>query len=267
MHIKNDAIAEIAKKVKLRIIVSGWAKLDKKWAGVVKNSLCSRLYYVLDGEFYIVSESGEKIFLEKGNAYLIPSGYTYRYGCENEIEQIYFHFQISAFDKIDLLRNCHQLLSFPLDERKKEYFKSVALGDGITSAVMAQNEIYSSLCEFIKRYNLSFEEPDYSSGVREAINYIRENLSIQLDIKKISASAHLAPSTLSRKFRKETGLSIGEYIDSLIMFSAERKLMSGELSVAEISELYGFCDQFYFSRKFKEKFGLSPTEYKKTNPL
>ena len=38
------------------------------------------------------------------------------------------------------------------------------------------------------------------------------------------------------------------------------------LSALEISERLGFCDQFYFSRRFKEKYGSSPREYrKKTN--
>lgn len=267
MHIKNESIQENAKKVKLRIIASGWATLDTKWANIVKNSLCSRLYFVLDGEFYIISDKGEETLLKKGNAYLIPSGYTYRYGCKSTVEQIYFHFQLSAFDRIDLFRNCRQVLSFPISDMKKDYFKSLALSDGFTSVVMVQSEIYSALSTFIERYNLSFELPDYSSGVNEAIKYIEKNLSIQLSIKKISASAHLAPSTLSRNFRKETGMSVGEYIDSLIMFSAEQKLMAGELSVSEISELYGFCDQFYFSRKFKEKYGVSPREYRKNTPL
>ena len=55
----------------------------------------------------------------------------------------------------------------------------------------------------------------------------------------------------------ETGAGKSIIIDSINM------LMGGNMSVGEISEKLGFCDQFYFSRRFKKRFGLSPREYVK----
>ena len=39
------------------------------------------------------------------------------------------------------------------------------------------------------------------------------------------------------------------------------------MQISRISERYGFCDQFYFSRRFKEKFGVTPQKYRKMNSL
>ena len=60
----------------------------------------------------------------------------------------------------------------------------------------------------------------------------------------------------------ELGVSIGQYIDSQILFRAKLELELNKLSIAEISEKYGFCDQFYFSRFFKKHIGESPRQYK-----
>jgi transcriptional regulator GlxA family with amidase domain len=48
------------------------------------------------------------------------------------------------------------------------------------------------------------------------------------------------------------------------MFKAEQMLKNSTMSVAEISERLGFSEQFYFSKCFKQNFGLPPREYRKT---
>ena len=56
---------------------------------------------------------------------------------------------------------------------------------------------------------------------------------------------------------------MGAYIDDLVMYSAQRRLLHTDLSVNEVSETLGFCDQFYFSRYFKRRCGESPLKYRK----
>jgi AraC-like DNA-binding protein len=47
-----------------------------------------------------------------------------------------------------------------------------------------------------------------------------------------------------------------------VLFKAEEMLIKSNLSILEISEMFGFYDQFYFSRRFKERFGISPLKYR-----
>ena len=46
------------------------------------------------------------------------------------------------------------------------------------------------------------------------------------------------------------------------MFKAERMLTTTNISVLKISELLGFCDPFYFSRKFKEMYGAPSSKHR-----
>ena len=86
---------------------------------------------------------------------------------------------------------------------------------------------------------------------------------MRLTLKEICDALYTSKSTLSSRFRDEVGMSIGKYIDYRVMISAECDLTSSERSILEISDSLGFCDQFYFSRRFKEKHGLSPREFRK----
>ena len=99
----NDSFGNNARKLKLNILTAGYGELECGWGGEVLNTPYSRFYFVLDGEFYIITDSGEKHVFKAGNAYLIPSGLSYRFGCNEKMKHIYFHIQLCAFDKIDRL--------------------------------------------------------------------------------------------------------------------------------------------------------------------
>ena len=107
----------------------------------------------------------------------------------------------------------------------------------------------------------------YSRCVLLAIEYIKSHLSLQLGIAELAANAFVSESTLAKKFKAEVGMTIGCYIDETILFEAEQLLTKTELSVLEISERFGFCDQFYFSRRFKAKYGETPQRYRKMKPI
>lgn len=101
----------------------------------------------------------------------------------------------------------------------------------------------------------------------DAAAYIRENLSIQLTVGELAAHAHVSESTLEKSFRAELGMTIGRYIDEEIFLRAESLLRHTDLPVSRMSEQFGFCDQFYFSRRFRAHCGLSPRQYRKQRPI
>ena len=116
----------------------------------------------------------------------------------------------------------------------------------------------------IEAYKIGFDDNDrYTPLVQNAMKYIRSNLSIKLNISQVAENAFISVSTLTKAFKEQTGRTVGLYIDDLVMYSAQRKLLCTELPISEISEELGFCDQFYFSRYFKRRCGESPLRYRK----
>ena len=62
---------------------------------------------------------------------------------------------------------------------------------------------------------------------------------------------------------EEAGMSPGKYIDNMIFLKAKQMLSDPALTIGQISQKLGFCDQFYFSRRFKENSRQTPSEYRK----
>ena len=81
--------------------------------------------------------------------------------------------------------------------------------------------------------------------------------------EEIAKEMFVSPSKLRNTFKAETGITLGGYIDDMVFFRAKKLLGSKKFSVGDISTKLGFCDQFYFSRRFKEKYGKTPSKYRK----
>lgn len=259
----NDLLCENMNKIELHTLASGYARVEHGWYGHVVTPLYSRLYYITDGSFRMYPTAGEPFILEKGHCYLIPAGYSFDYDCDDFMEQAYFHIKLCDFDGIDLLSSCKEPLSYELNNPPD--YKSLLYTTAITDIMRIRREIYNSLCKLFDKYKITLEKKEYSPQVRYAIQYIDAHLSIQLNLADIAVNAFTAPSTLTRNFKRETGMTVGQYIDNSVLFKAERMLLSSSKSILEISETLGFCDQFYFARRFKEKFGITPRDYRKMN--
>ena len=260
----NPHFSKNASASDLKILTVGHGILDTGWHGSVIETPYSRFYFVLDGEFFIIGPSGEKMLFKKGFAYLIPSGYSYDFGCDTAMEHIYFHIQLCGFDNIDMLSACARPLSIPFElSSEKSELIAKALSNSLFDNFVIEALMRKTLCDMLIENGIVIMQNEYSKEINAAINYIKSNLSISISTADIANETHLSESTVTRRFRRELGMSIGEYIDRLIMFGAERDVSAGRMSILEISEKYGFCDQFYFSRRFKEKYGASPREYRK----
>lgn len=262
----NHILCENMNKVQLNVLTSGYANFgqERNWKGIVTNPAFSRLYYILSGEFYIIGKDGTELTLSAGSCYLLPAGYSFRYGCKGALEHVYFHVKLCDFNEIDMLKNCPGPISYEFHGENAEEYRSFVNSQNILGSLRAKQEVYTSLYALLQKYGIQLEKNEYSPSVRKAIEYIESHLSLQLSLSEIAANTFTAPSTLTRNFKRETGMTIGQYIDESIMFQAGQMLRSGKTSILEISEKFGFCDQFYFARRFKEKFEMSPRDYRKS---
>jgi AraC-like DNA-binding protein len=86
-----------------------------------------------------------------------------------------------------------------------------------------------------------------------------------ISVEEIADRLHLNRSHFSVTFKRGTGRSPREYLISLRMKKAAEWLCEGGLSVSVTAASVGYPDVFAFSRAFKNYYGVSPTEYTKTN--
>ncbi|MBO0458179.1 helix-turn-helix transcriptional regulator [Enterococcus hulanensis] len=95
--------------------------------------------------------------------------------------------------------------------------------------------------------------------------WIRVNISGDLNLITIANQFGLNPNYLSRIFKKEQGLGIKEYILTIKLDYAKRMLTTTNLSINEIAEQAFFYDAKHFMRLFKQKNGITPSQYREEN--
>ena len=101
-----------------------------------------------------------------------------------------------------------------------------------------------------------------SSYVRKAILFIHENFASDIGLELTAKHVGLTPSYFSDLFHKELGVTFKSYLDE-IRFSYVRKLLKyTTLSIKEIYFRSGFFDYTNFERRFRKRYGMTPTAYR-----
>lgn len=101
--------------------------------------------------------------------------------------------------------------------------------------------------------------------VYQAILTIRQNYKNPLSIHDLADTCHITPSYFCRLFKASVGKSPKAYLLDCRISNAILRLSQTEDSIHAVSDACGFDDVNYFARCFKQRTGLSPTEYRKRN--
>jgi AraC-like DNA-binding protein len=201
--------------------------------------------------------------MKEGYMYLLPTAMAAKSSLLTSVKQLFFHVNLFDFTGLDLLTSCRMTAGIPCEEIES----LIALYQSPDEAdlFILRNRISLDIARFLKETGVTVEFQNHSASVIMAVDYIKSHLSANLSVAEICEQLFISKNTLNHYFRQELGQSIGKYIDNLIMEKAKTLLLNQTLSLGEISSRLGFCDQFYFSRKFKEKCGETPSAYRKKN--
>ena len=81
-------------------------------------------------------------------------------------------------------------------------------------------------------------------------------------VRELAEYCQLSPDQFRRNFQRYTGITPKQYIEDLKLKQAARLLLSSGLPVAKVAARFGYQDQFHFSRRFKQRIGVSPEKYR-----
>ena len=95
------------------------------------------------------------------------------------------------------------------------------------------------------------------------LSFIKENYGNHISLDDIADSAHVSRSECIRCFKKNVGETPVRYLTDFRIESAANMLIMTEEPVNEIATICGFDDMSYFSKTFKNKKGVSPSQYRK----
>ncbi|WP_405354434.1 AraC family transcriptional regulator [Ruminococcus sp.] len=125
--------------------------------------------------------------------------------------------------------------------------------------------INAKLCNLLSYYIEYFPatKEEYNRYVLSATKYIELNYrNSDFTATDVSNYLKLDRSYLYKLFKAEMGVSVHDYINKLRISRAGSLLASSNLSIKDVATESGFADQMYFSRLFKKKKNLTPSQYR-----
>jgi len=254
----------ILKNIDMEISEMRFASLDSEWRFKNAVSRSTRIYLPVFGEGFLDFE-GNTISVTPGKIYVIPAMLNFSYRCEDRLDKFYAHVSFEKNDGFDALEGVKEIVVLE-DKGECDAVKSLFDEASIGAALNMKSIFLSIIVRAINEYGIDLgSQTQLSQLSLRAIDYINSHLTAKLKIAEIADSLFVSRLTLSNTFSADMNISIGKYIDDRLMISAERDLTVNKLSIKEISEKYGFCDRFYFTRRFTEKFGKPPKQYLKEN--
>lgn len=229
------------------------------------------IIFVTNGEIELTVNTTVLNF-EKGDLIILPQSVTHSIKSitvDAEIRSIVFNLKILNHPiSFALNTDCFVLTqASPFYEKAKAEFESaVHLYDNPTQSYKL--EMCSHLLMiFAVLTQAEFVLPETDNELQRrltpALKYISENYSQPIKTNELSSLICVCDDHFIRLFKSATARTPSEYITDLRISNSMRLLSTDTLSVSEIAQETGFLNSAYFTKIFKKKLGVTPTEYRK----
>lgn len=237
----------------------------------------NRLYYILEGMCEI-SVNGKTVYPKAGDLVILPANcrISAKMMDGHVLNKFWCHFYAninnrSIFDYIctnyvvhaedrEYVTQLFQRLSeldkdkcSQLNKLNCETILSCLVAYYLDHAVIEKNKDHNSKEKFI--------------DISVFNQFIQDHFSENIRLQDLADLVHLHPNYFSKCFKSMYGISPMHYVHRLKLDSIKDLLIKSNLSINEISNMFGFTDIFYFSNFFKKNVGLSPSEYRKHHTM
>lgn len=274
-----------------------YVQLNEKWNYTNVISPYFRIYYIDEGEGF-VSTKQEKIKLEPGYLYIIPSFTLCHLFCNGHLGQYFLHFFEESADGISLFENNRKVIKVaacnidivnfkrlldinpgrginrsdnPTVYEKNTYYKSYQeLNNTVSDPIYfeAKGIVFQLIARFLNSQHFKGNNADpIPSKILDATRYIQLNLKENLTVNYLASRANLHQDYFSRLFFKYTGQRPLNYLHEKKIERAQYLIATTKLSFSEIAEKTGFENLPHFSKIFKKVTSFTPGEYKKLDGL
>lgn len=212
--------------------------------------------------------TSEHFPLSKGTLFFTFSAKPFRVSSEGDLKYIYISF--TGLRALSLLQRLHIDYTHPLFPG---FDSLITLWE---QTLFASEERNADLfCEGLLLYTLGFicnnnDESEHSSksnNILLAKQYVDMHYTdADLNLKSVSQRFNYNPKYFSSAFKKLVMASFCDYLKNRRLSYAASLIQSGITNIKDLAELSGYNDPMYFSKCFKEQYGVSPKNYTQKTP-
>ncbi|MBR9914396.1 MAG: helix-turn-helix transcriptional regulator [Algicola sp.] len=167
-------------------------------------------------------------------------------GVNHIFESNYFSLEISQY--IEEFRRCEH----------EEFMKPMFLEGKAYEILTSQLHNYNNGGDDSKKTLLRKSTID---KIEKAVDIIKEELDVRINVYSLAKRVGLNQNTLQNGFKKLFRTSVNEYIKNYRIERAKTLMENSDLNISEITYKIGINSRSYFSKLFKERYGISPSKY------
>ncbi len=142
-------------------------------------------------------------------------------------------------------------------------FSMDVLDAGIGSLISRSRKVNEYIKQklIVENQDVEIESHD-EKLLQETIRFINEHISDpEINIEKMCKTIGISHSSLYRKIKTQTGMTLNELIRQIKLKRAAQLIKSKKMTISEIMDETGFTNHSYFAKCFKNEFNMSPREY------
>lgn len=145
-----------------------------------------------------------------------------------------------------------------IDNLSSKFARKIEQINTKEAGLALQKEMIHKYCLLVKNHSMK----GYSLLVQKVITRIDSDLTTDLSLKTQAHLLDVNPSYLSTLFKKETGLTLTDYVNKKRVENAVFLLNTTTMQIQTIAQYCGIADVNYFTKIFKKYIGKTPKEYR-----
>ena len=98
--------------------------------------------------------------------------------------------------------------------------------------------------------------------MQQIFQYVHNNFQYGVNLSKLAEQMYVSTSTLSRFFKKQTGIYFADYVNQTRIRYAMQELLYTEKNIMKIAVDCGFSNASVFSKLFKDIYNMTPSDYR-----
>ncbi|WP_428229059.1 helix-turn-helix domain-containing protein [Flavobacterium sp.] len=272
-----------------------YVKLNKKWNFNNVISPYYRLYYIDEGIGFI-SHSSDKLILEPGYLYLIPSFTICNLNCEDYLSQYFIQFFEESPDGISLFNQNRNVMKLPATQtdivlikqmlqenprrginrsdnpkvyEKEAYYKEYqSLNNQLKPHLIFENQgiLLLLISRFLNTEKFKQNTPQNTpSKILDTMSYIQLHLGENLTVVDLAKRVNQNKDYFSKQFLLHNGQRPLNYIHEKKIERAQYLIATTNKSLLEIALDTGFSNLPHFSKIFRRIVGITPGKYRQQN--
>ncbi len=245
------------------------------------------IMYIISGEceIHIRDYVTEKICFKKGDFILINAGIPHKLTVSSSTHCKMMNIEFIFIKKVNFLPSLREFAQ-NVDELKqllafreptlilKDYedlfqlLKSLVIElnsftagtQSISASLLMYEILLKTSIAAVRRRNVSV----FENYVNKAKDFMDMHYDQKLTLKDISASCNLNEDYLNRVFKREVGITVMDYLNTVRIERAKMLLKNTNIPIIDISAYVGINSRQYFNQVFKRLTGQSPREFRKS---